>query len=112
MAYAKYIPVLINAAKNGTRDLVAAPGAGKQIWVYGLYVLALAIGTVTFIDDTPTNLSGLLTVTANQTICLPATGDGDMVWMKCSTNKKLQVTLSADTDLDGWLIYAVVDIRS
>ena len=104
--------VAINAAKAGTRDLVAAGGAGTQIWVLGMVASTDADGTATFIDDTPTSHTGvipLLAAGANSFV-LPTVPHPDYAWIKCATNKKLQVTLSANSDLDGILVYATVQV--
>jgi len=104
--------VAIDAAKNGTRDLVAAGGAGTQIWVLGLVAGTDANGTATFIDSTPTSHTGAIPLLAAGTSALvwPTVTDPDYAWIKCATNKKLQVTLSANSDLDGVLVYATVQV--
>ena len=43
-------------------------------------------------------------------ICMPFPGIGGFPWMKCAEDTKLQVTLSADVDLDGIVIYADVTL--
>ena len=104
--------VAINAAKNGTRDLVAAGGAGTQLWVLGLMAGTDADGTASFIDSTPTTHTGLIPLLAAgaNSVVLPTVTDPDYAWIKCATNTKLQVTLSVNSDLDGVLIIATVTL--
>ncbi|OQA21242.1 MAG: hypothetical protein BWY63_01324 [Chloroflexi bacterium ADurb.Bin360] len=43
------------AATSNNQQIVAAPGAGKQIWVYSVaFLFDTAAGTVVFHDSTPT----------------------------------------------------------
>lgn len=98
-----------DSAKNGTRDLIAAPGAGKSIWVYGVFGRCSAnAGTVKFIDSGPNDLSGTMPVVATDIdIEFPISPIVDAPWFKCAANKKLQVVLSADVDFDGVIVYAI-----
>lgn len=105
-----YTPALVNAAKNGTRDLVAAPGANTQVWLYSMIGTADALGSVLLLDDTPTSHSGVMPVGANGGILLPFMDKPSAPWVKCSTNKKLQATLAAGNDWDGIIIYAAVTV--
>jgi len=103
--------VAINAAKNTTAVLLAAPGANKQIWVLSLDALCLAIGSLTFKDSGGGALSGLYTVAANQVIHWETTPNANIPWLVVGTNLGLSVTLSTNTDLDGVMTYAVVDVK-
>ena len=103
--------VAINAAKNDTRELVAAV-AGKQIWVLGMVAGTNAAGTVTIRDSTTAGRSGAipLVVAGAQLIVLPAVTHPDYAWIKCGTATALQAVLSVNTDLDGILVYATVTV--
>lgn len=96
-------------AKNGTRDIIAAPGAGYSLWVYGIFGRCSAnAGTLKFLDSTPVDLSGTMPSLATDVrIEMPVPPFVDAPWFKCADNKKLQVTLSADVDFDGVIVYAV-----
>ena len=99
----------INAAKSGTRDLIAAPGDGYQIAVLGMSLCGSAgDGTATFIDSTPTTHTGVYSfdVDAQPFLTLPVV-DSPHAWILCAENTKLQVTLSANLDLDGIVIYEI-----
>ena len=97
----------IDAAKNGTRDVIAAV-TGKQLWIYGLVVCGSAgDGTAKFQDSTPTALTGTMTfdITGNAWLVLPLSSNAMAPWFKTAAAKKLQVVLSADMDLDGFIVY-------
>lgn len=96
----------IDAAKSGTRVLIAAPGAGKQLLIFGLKTVASAIGTVRFRDSTPASKTGLIAVAANQEVAFEPFSTFEP-WFVCAENTAFEVTLSADTNLDGVVLYAV-----
>lgn len=104
----------IDAAKNGTRDLVAAPGAGYAIWVYKMILVGSAAGTIQLIDSGTNALTGTMPiVSAAQGAAPPIVLDADnpsIPWFTCAENTTLQAVLSANTDLDGSLVYAVVAV--
>lgn len=105
-----FVTAAVDLAMNGTRDILAAPGANKQIWVYGIFGTTGADGTIKFLDDTPTDISGTMPILAKGGFVLPLSPNANMPWMKCSTNKKLQAVLSAASDFDGIVAYAVIDV--
>ncbi len=104
-------PAVVNLAKNGTRDMVAAPGAGLAIWVYYINGTTDAAGTVSFLDSTPTTHTGVMPLAATKTLVL---GSSTAInWrapiIKCAVNTKLQATLSVNSDFDGIVQYAIID---
>ena len=105
-----YVRVAVDAAKNGTRDLIAAPGADKQLWIYAGIFTTDANGTVKFIDSTPADLTGTMPIAANGGFVLPISPKASAPWYKCATNTKFQAVLSANSDLDGSILYAIVDV--
>jgi len=105
-----YVAAAVNLAMNGTRDILAAPGASKQIWVYGLAGTTCADGTILLLDDTPTSWTGVMPIAALGGFVLPISPNANAPWVKCSTNKKLQATLSVNSDFDGVVVYAIVDV--
>lgn len=102
--------VPVDAAKNGTRTLLAAPGANKQIWVYGWLLTGLAIGTCKLQDSTPTARTGEMHIAAQGGNSPPRSDHANQPWFKCATNKALQAVLSANLDLDGVLLYRIVEV--
>ena len=98
------------AASTANQVLVAAPGAGNQIWVYGLFMMAdTAAGTVTLQDEDDTALSGTMAVSDEGGWVLPMSGNFSMPWLKVATNKALEADTGACT-VDGILTYAVVSV--
>jgi len=98
------------AATTANQVLVAAPGAGKQIWVYGIFMMAdTAAGTVTLQDEDDTALSGTMAVSDEGGWVLPMSGNFAMPWIKVATNKALEADTGACT-VDGIITYAIVSI--
>ena len=106
-----YAHAVVNlAASTADQELVAAPGASKQIWVYGLYMMAdTAAGTVALQDEDDTALSGVMAVSDEGGWVLPMSGNFAMPWLKVVTNKALEADTGACT-VDGILTYAVVSV--
>ena len=105
-----YTCAVINAAAAADQVLVAAPGTGKQIWVYGLFMMAdTGAGTVTLQDDADTALSGTMAVSDEGGWVLPISGNFAMPWVKCTTNKALEADCATCT-IDGILCYGIVSV--
>ena len=106
-----YASAAINiAASTADQELVGAPGANKQIWVYGLFMMAdTANGTVALQDEDNTALSGVMGVSDEGGWVLPMSGNFAMPWVKVATNKALEADTGACT-VDGILTYAVVSV--
>jgi hypothetical protein len=100
----------VDCAAGATTDLVAAPGEGNMIWVYGLFGMAdTAAGTVRLQDSTPTAISGTMAVSDEGGFVLPVTGNLSMPWAKCAPNTKLQLVTVGCT-FDGMLVYGVASV--
>lgn len=98
------------AASTADQVLVAAPGASKQIWVFGIFMMAdTAAGTVTLQDEDNTALSGTMAVSDEGGWVLPPSGNFAMPWFKCVTNKALECDTGAAT-IDGIICYAIVSV--
>jgi len=98
------------AASTDNQVLVAAPGADKQLWVYGLFMMAdTAHGTVTLQDEDDTAYSGTMAVSDEGGWVLPMSGNFAMPWVKVATNKALEADVGACT-VDGIICYAIVDV--
>lgn len=100
-----YGHVAINLAAGANQSLVAAPGAGLQIWVYGYHLAVNAAGTVSFQDEDDTALSGVMPIATSAVV--PPSGNSAMPVWKLATNKALEVDV-VTSELDGWLSYAIV----
>ena len=96
------------AASTADQELVADPGSGKSIWVFGLFMMAdTAAGTVTLQDDADTALTGVMAVSDEGGWVLPMSGNFAMPWIKCTSNKALEADTGACT-IDGIITYAIV----
>ncbi len=106
-----YADAVVNlAASTPNQELIAAPGADKQIWVYGLFMMAdTANGTVALQDEDDVALSGVMAVSDEGGWVLPPSGNFAMPWIKVATNKALEADTGACT-VDGILTYAVVSV--
>lgn len=106
-----YSTAVVNlAASTVDQELIATPGASKQIWVYGLFMMAdTAAGTVTLQDEDNTAHSGTMAVSDEGGWVLPLSGNFAMPWIKVATNKALEADTGACT-IDGIICYAVVGV--
>ena len=106
-----YSTAVINlAASTANQELVATPGASKQIWVYGLFMMAdTAAGTVTLQDEDDTALSGTMAISDEGGWVLPPSGNFSMPWVKVATDKALEADTGACT-VDGIITYAIVSV--
>jgi hypothetical protein len=105
-----YNTAVINAAAAADQELVATPGANKQIWVYGLFMMAdTAAGTVTLQDEDDTALSGTMAVSDEGGWVLPISGNFGMPWIKVTTNKALEADC-VNCTVDGIICYAIVSV--
>lgn len=102
--------LLVNAAKDDTRELLGTAPAGYQYWIYGGLLTGSAIGTVTFKSPVPTVISGEFHVGANGQLPFPISRHANQPWFKGGTAAAFEVTLSADIDLDGVLLYRTVKV--
>lgn len=97
-------------ANTADQVLVAAPAAGHQIWVYGLFMMAdTAAGTVTLQDSDNVSKSGLIAVSDEGGWVLPLSGNFAMPWIKVPTGKALEADTGACT-VDGLIAYALVRV--
>lgn len=104
-----YTHAAINLGAGNNQSLVAAPGANKQIWVYGLGFVVNAAGTVALQDEDDTAITGVMPFAANSGLALPPSGNFSMPLWKVATNKALEMDI-VTSELDGWICYAVVSV--
>lgn len=98
------------SANTANQQIVAAPGASKQIWVYGVTILAdTGAGTIAFQDEDDTAITGAMALSDEGGFSAGVSGNFAMPIWKLATNKALEadtVTLSAA----GWIDYAIVSV--
>lgn len=105
-----YTSAAISAAANtANQSLIAAPGANKQIWVYGFSATTTLAGSMSLQDEDDTALSGVMPFGATGGISIPPSGNFSMPLFKVATNKALEIdTVTADAK--GIIQYAIVSV--
>lgn len=104
-----YSCIPINLAAGNNQQLVAAPGANKQIWVYGIVGVLTAAGSFTLQDEDDTAETGVMVFDGNKGVACGPTSNFAMPIMKVATNKALEADV-VTSDFDGWLTYAIIDV--
>ena len=106
-----YDSVAISVGASATDSvLVAAPGADKQIWVYGFVGSAdTAAGTISLQDSDNAAGSGVMAVSETGGFSVPPSGNFAMPWLKIATNKALEMDTVA-CGFKGVLSYAIVSV--
>lgn len=105
-----YSTAVVNLAASTADQVLVSSATNKQIWVYGLFMMAdTAAGTVTLQDEDNTPLSGTMAVSDEGGWVLPMSGNFAMPWIKCATNKDLEADTGACT-IDGIITYAIVSV--
>jgi len=105
------VQAAVDVAKNGTRTLVAAPGAGKALWIYGVMLHTNGGGTAKLQDSTPTAKTGTIPVAAYGGLFRPPRDNPQAEpYYKCAANTAFQVVLSANPDADGEIWYRTVQV--
>ena len=97
------------AASTANQEIVAAPGASKQIWVYGIAVTAAAASTFSLQDEDDTALTGVMAMAETGGFVINPSGNFAMPWIKVATNKALEVDTGGGT-IDGVISYAIVSV--
>lgn len=99
------------AAATADQELIAAPGANKQIWVYGMMVLAGAVATLLIHDEDATARTGTMPIAETGGFVKNPSGNFAMPWFKVATNKALEATtVGAGGTFDGDITYAIVSV--
>lgn len=107
-----YDSAVVNlAAGTADQELVGAPGADKQIWVYGLALAAdTGGGTIVLQDEDDSALTGTISMADGDRFILPVPGDLGTPWIKVTTNKALEADTGSACTVDGLITYAVVSV--
>lgn len=102
-----YEPISINLAAGANQELVAAPGAGKQIWVYGYQLTVNTAGSISFQDSDDSPKSGIMPL--DKGIAVPPSGNFAMPLFKVATNKALEIDV-VTCEVDGTLQYGIISV--
>ena len=101
---------ITTTADTANQELVAAPGADKQVWVYGIFfTLGTGDGTVSFQDEDDTAITGVMPFVQNSGMAVPPSGNFSMPIWKVATNKALEVDV-VTADIEGSIQYAIVSV--
>ena len=104
-----YTSVAINLAAAADQSIIAAPGASKQIWVYGYHLMANVAGTVAFQDEDNVAHTGIMQFGATGGAAIAPSGNFAMPLFKVATNKALELDI-VTSEIDGIVQYAVVSV--
>jgi len=98
------------SAATANQVLVAAPGASKQIWVYGFIGTAdTGDGSISIQDSDDTAITGVMPVAENGGFAFSPSGNFAMPLWKVATNKALEMdTLTCG--FKGSLTYAIASV--
>jgi hypothetical protein len=106
-----YANAVISASANtANQSLIAAPGASKQIWVYGInFSVGTGAGSASFQDEDDTAISGVMPFAENGGMVVAPTGNFAMPLWKVATNKALEVD-TVTCDIKGSIQYAIISV--
>jgi hypothetical protein len=106
-----YSNATISAAANtANQSLIAAPGASKQIWVFGInFTAGTGDGSASFQDEDDTAISGVMPFAQNGGMVVAPSGNFSMPLWKVATNKALEVD-TVTCDIKGSIQYAIISV--
>ncbi len=106
-----YTTASISASANtANQSLVSAPGANKQIWVYGFQGTAdTGDGSIAFQDEDDTAASGVMEVAQRGGFGVPPSGNFAQPLWKLATNKALEID-TVTCGFKGSLQYGIIDV--
>lgn len=108
-AYDLYTSVAVTSVTGSNQQVIAAPGANKQIWVYGWILVGTATGTVLFEDGDGTALTGAMSLVEASGSAPTIGGNLLMPRFKVPTNKSLRLDVATAT-VNGQITYAIVSV--
>lgn len=108
-AFDSYVHIAINVAAGATDTVLVSSAANKQIWVYGYEFSTDIAGTISIQDEDNTAVTGIMTFGIGGGAVVSPSGNLNMPIWKLATDKDLEVDTVTCT-LDGWLVYAIVDV--
>lgn len=105
-----YITADVNlVADTPNQEVIATPGANKQIWVYGLIGSTDVAGSISIQDDVDAAHSGIFPLAQYSGPGLQPSGNFSMPWIKVATNKALEID-TVTCAFDGIITYAIVSV--
>ena len=105
-----YTQAVLSEDVGTNNEVIAAPGASKQIWVYGIAFSCDTDATsVTFQDEDDTAITGTMLFAQYGGMSISPSGNFSQPIWKVATNKALEVDLVTG-DIDGTITYAIVSV--
>lgn len=104
-----YTQAAISAVTGTDQSLIAAPGANKQIWVYGIGFTCSVAGTVAIQDEDNTAITGVVSYAQYSGPLVSPSGNFSMPLWKVATNKALEADVTTAT-INGWINYAIISV--
>jgi len=102
----KEYTAVISAASSGANTLIAAPGAGKKIFIDFISFFPTSAVTTTFKSGS-TAISGAYPLDAKQAITFENTPQLSHGVMECADNEAFVVTLGGAVQVDGFIRYRI-----
>jgi len=99
----------INAATGARTEIIATPGANKQLWIYGLLLTVDTADVTVTLESAANALSGAMPQADNGGFALEPSGNFAMPFFKCNTNEAFNITMGTGVG-DGIVSYAVVSV--
>ena len=100
---------VVDCGAGATVEVIATPGASKQLWILGLMGTANTVDTTIVLKSASTAKSGTMPMADNGGFVLPTCGNLATPWVKCATNEAFQITTATGT-FDGIVVYAIVSV--
>ena len=101
MAVARFLSAI---AETDT-ELIAAPGAGKAIEVYGIHIASSGGNTVSLYED-----AGSTLLHREYATTPPANEPGSQPWDVLTENKNLSVTSKGSVNMFVKVVYRIVNV--
>ena len=104
-----YTQVAISSVTGANQSLIAAPGANKQIWIYGINFTMSTAGTVAFQDEDDTAISGTMGIADTGGMAVSPSGNFAMPLWKVATNKAFEADVVTGT-INGSITYGIASV--
>jgi hypothetical protein len=105
-----YAKVALSENVGVANEIMAAPGADKQIWIYGIFFSCdTAATSVLFHDEDDAAATGTMLFAQYGGLAESPSGNFAQPLWKIATNKAFEVTLVTG-NIDGTITYAIVSV--
>ena len=98
------------AANTADQEIIAAPGASKEIWIYGInFTMGTGDGSISFQDSDDTAITGVMTFKQDTGMAHSPSGNFSMPLWKVATNKAFEAD-TVTSSADGSISYAIISV--